>query len=226
VKPAARVGDMHSCPLTADGIVHEGGGILTGVGSVLIERREAARAADTAMCSGATDLIASGSGTVLIRGLPAARVDEATVHGGRILPAGATTVLIGGPSVSPPGLAAIAKNVAEMDRLEDRLDERKRKRQELNDMLKFEHKSAWDRAWEALTPKPEGDQYAQKYADEIVQKAQREWAAEQRDEFDKAIARDNQRIDELRRENDARREGKPVTPSAPNPDLDKPLFGE
>ena len=55
----------------------------------------AARATDLAQCTGPPDAIASGSATVLIGGLPAARMGDPTVHGGSIA-AGAPTVLIGG----------------------------------------------------------------------------------------------------------------------------------
>jgi uncharacterized Zn-binding protein involved in type VI secretion len=42
------------------------------------------------------DLIVKGSATVLIGGLPAARVADPTAAGGVVMPPGAVTVLIGG----------------------------------------------------------------------------------------------------------------------------------
>jgi uncharacterized Zn-binding protein involved in type VI secretion len=48
-----------------------------------------------AVCTGPPDTIASGSGTVLIGGMPAARLGDSTAHGG-VIAAGCATVMIGG----------------------------------------------------------------------------------------------------------------------------------
>ena len=97
MKPAARVGDMHTCPVVVPMTPpHVGGPILPpSMPTVLIEGLPAARATDMATCAGSPDAIASGSATVLIGGLPAARLGDPTVHGGVIV-AGAATVTIGG----------------------------------------------------------------------------------------------------------------------------------
>lgn len=50
---------------------------------------------DNAVCVGAIDTIIAGSATVLVNGKPAARVGDATAHGGTIT-AGCVNVLIGG----------------------------------------------------------------------------------------------------------------------------------
>ncbi|MBM3767173.1 MAG: type VI secretion protein [Acidobacteria bacterium] len=93
--PAARVSDLHTCPLT-DPKPHVGGPILPpGSPTVLIDGRPAARVTDLAVCTGPPDAIAVGSTTVLIGGLPAARMGDPTVHGGVIV-TGAPTVIIGG----------------------------------------------------------------------------------------------------------------------------------
>ena len=63
-----------------------------GAPTVLIAGLPAARLGDT--CG--VDAIIKGSTTVLIGGLPAARVADATAAGGAIIPPGALTVLIGG----------------------------------------------------------------------------------------------------------------------------------
>jgi len=55
----------------------------------------AARIADQATCVGPIDIIAKGSLTVLIGGMPAARIGDTTAHQGVIV-VGAPTVLIGG----------------------------------------------------------------------------------------------------------------------------------
>ena len=97
--PAARVGDMHVCPMVTPGvppIPHVGGPILPPGGvTVMIAGMPAARATDMAVCVGPPDLIAKGSATVLIKGLPAARLGDTCGHGGTIV-LGAPTVLIGG----------------------------------------------------------------------------------------------------------------------------------
>lgn len=94
--PAARVTDMHSCPMVTGTDPHVGGPILPpGAVTVLIGGIPAARVGDAAVCSGPPDAIATGSNTVFIRGQPAARMGDSTVHGGEIL-TGLPTVTIGG----------------------------------------------------------------------------------------------------------------------------------
>jgi uncharacterized Zn-binding protein involved in type VI secretion len=94
-KPAARVTDMHICPLVTVLVPHVGGPITLGSPNVLIGGLPAARATDLAVCVGPPDMIALGSMTVLINGLPAARMGDQTVHGGTIV-IGCPQVLIGG----------------------------------------------------------------------------------------------------------------------------------
>ncbi len=94
--PAARVTDMHVCPMFSGVVPHVGGPILpAGCPTVLIEGLPAARAGDLCMCSGPPDTIALGSATVLIGDAPAARMGDSTAHGGTII-LGAPTVIIGG----------------------------------------------------------------------------------------------------------------------------------
>jgi uncharacterized Zn-binding protein involved in type VI secretion len=93
--PAARVSDMHVCPMFTGPVPHVGGPILPPGGLlVLIGSLPAARATDMAVCVGPPDTIAMGSPTVLIGGLPAARVLDPTAHGGMIVGM-CPTVLIG-----------------------------------------------------------------------------------------------------------------------------------
>ena len=95
-KSAARVGDMHSCPMVSGTVPHVGGPILPpGEPTVLIGGLPAARVGDMATCSGPPDTITAGSATVLIGGQPAARQGDQTAHGG-VIAAGAPNVLIGG----------------------------------------------------------------------------------------------------------------------------------
>jgi len=93
--PAARITDMHVCPMVTGVVPHVGGPILpAGEPTVLIGGMPAARVGDMATCVGPPDTIAMGSGTVLIGGMPAARLGDTTAHGGTIV-MGEPTVLIG-----------------------------------------------------------------------------------------------------------------------------------
>jgi len=93
--PAARVGDMHVCPMVTGIVPHVGGPILPPGGlPVLICGMPAARVTDMCVCVGPPDLIVLGSFTTLIGGMPAARLGDMTAHGGVIV-MGAPTVLIG-----------------------------------------------------------------------------------------------------------------------------------
>ena len=96
--PAARVGDMHVCPMVTPGIPpipHVGGPILPPGGiPVLIGGMPAARVSDMCICVGPPDVIAMGSPTVLIGKMPAARLTSMTAHGGTVV-IGCPTVLIG-----------------------------------------------------------------------------------------------------------------------------------
>jgi len=97
--PAARVTDMHVCPMVTPGvppIPHVGGPILPpGVPVVLIGGLPAATVGNMCTCVGPPDSIVKGSVTVLIGGAPAARMGDTTAHGGTIV-AGCPTVMIGG----------------------------------------------------------------------------------------------------------------------------------
>lgn len=98
-KPAARVSDMHICPMLTPGLppIPHVGGPITGPGcpTVLIGGLPAAVAGDMCVCVGPPDSIVLGSTTVLIGGKPAVRMGDMTVHGGAIT-SGLPTVLIGG----------------------------------------------------------------------------------------------------------------------------------
>lgn len=94
--PAARITDMHVCPMVTGLVPHVGGPVVgPGVPTVLIGGMPAAVMGDTCTCVGPPDSIILGSSTVLIGGKPAARLGDSTAHGGTIV-AGIPTVLIGG----------------------------------------------------------------------------------------------------------------------------------
>ena len=83
---AARVSDMHICPLSENGVPHVGGPIIgPGAPNVLIAGMPAATVGDIANCNGPADRIVTGSTTVFINGKPAARQGDQTVHGGTII---------------------------------------------------------------------------------------------------------------------------------------------
>jgi len=94
---AARVGDMHTCPMVnPGGAPHVGGPVIPpGCPTVMIEYMPAARMGDLLTCAGPPDSIIKGSATVFIGGQPAARMGDTTVHGG-IITLGSFTVMIGG----------------------------------------------------------------------------------------------------------------------------------
>jgi len=97
-KPAARISDMHVCPMSTPAAVpipHVGGPCTgPGIATVLIGGKPAAVIGDIAVCTGPPDTIIQGSATVLIGGKPAARLGDSTAHGGSII-VGEFTVLIG-----------------------------------------------------------------------------------------------------------------------------------
>ncbi|MFT2793423.1 PAAR domain-containing protein [Serratia sp. T13T92] len=97
-QPAARISDMHACPMVSPGlypIPHVGGPIIApGVSTVLIEGIPAATVGSLAVCTGPQDSIVKGSTKVLIGNKPAARMGDACAHGG-IITTGSTHVLLG-----------------------------------------------------------------------------------------------------------------------------------
>jgi uncharacterized Zn-binding protein involved in type VI secretion len=92
--PAARITDMHTCPMVTVLVPHVGGPIITGMPTVLTGFMPQARVTDMLVCVGPPDVIVKGSPTVLVGGLMAARIGDLTAHGGVIV-TGFPTVLIG-----------------------------------------------------------------------------------------------------------------------------------
>lgn len=94
-QPAARLTDMHVCPMLTGIVPHVGGPVVgPGCPTVLIGGMPAARVGDMAVCVGPPDVIALGAFTVLIGGMPAAQLGSLTAHGGTIV-LGCFTVLVG-----------------------------------------------------------------------------------------------------------------------------------
>ncbi|MFW3175595.1 type VI secretion protein [Xanthomonas phaseoli] len=95
MQPAARLTDLHVCPMVTGVVPHVGGPIVSpGAPTVLIGGLPAARLGDMAVCVGPPDSIVAGAPTVLIAGQPAARLGDSTAHGG-VITLGCFTVLIG-----------------------------------------------------------------------------------------------------------------------------------
>ncbi|MCD7977305.1 MAG: PAAR domain-containing protein [Tannerellaceae bacterium] len=97
--PAARITDMHVCPMVTPGlppVPHVGGPVIgPGVPNVLIGGLPAAVVGDLCTCVGPPDSIIQGSLTVMIGGKPAARMGDTCVHGGSVV-MGMPNVMIGG----------------------------------------------------------------------------------------------------------------------------------
>jgi uncharacterized Zn-binding protein involved in type VI secretion len=97
--PAARLTDLHVCPMVTPAPVpvpHVGGPLLgPGIPTVLVGKLVAAVVGDMLVCVGPPDTVAMGSATVMIGGKPAARQGDPTAHGGSVV-LGCPTVMIGG----------------------------------------------------------------------------------------------------------------------------------
>jgi uncharacterized Zn-binding protein involved in type VI secretion len=88
---------MHTCPMFDGPKPHVGGPILPpGAPTVLIAGMPAARVGDMCTCVGPPDTIAMGSTKVMIGGMPAARMGDMTAHGG-VITLGAPNVMIHQP---------------------------------------------------------------------------------------------------------------------------------
>lgn len=93
---AARASDPHVCPMFDGPKPHVGGPINPpGCPTVLIGGLPAARMGDMAICVGPPDAIVKGSATVLIGGLPAARALDNCSHGGMIVMGCPTVIIMG-----------------------------------------------------------------------------------------------------------------------------------
>lgn len=91
-QPAARLTDMHVCPMLTGPVPHVGGPIAgPGAPTVLIGKLPAAVMGDMATCVGPPDSLILGSPKVLIMKKPAVRMGDSCAHGG--------TVILGFPMV-------------------------------------------------------------------------------------------------------------------------------
>lgn len=93
---AARITDMHLCPMVTGIVPHVGGPVVApSAPTVLIGGLPAAGLGSMCVCAGPPDTIIKGSATVLAGGRPLARMGDTTAHGGTIV-LGCPTVLVGG----------------------------------------------------------------------------------------------------------------------------------
>ncbi len=94
--PAARLTDMHVCPMVSGTVPHIGGPIVSPcVPTVMVSFLPASVVGDQCVCIGPPDVVVKGSATVIIGGRPAARIGDQTAHGG-VITTGSPTVIIGG----------------------------------------------------------------------------------------------------------------------------------
>lgn len=93
-QPAARVTDMHTCPMVTGTVPHVGGPMMLGSLNVFTGNLPQARIGDMLTCVGPPDFVAKGSTGVYVNNIPAARLGDQTAHGGVIV-VGLPTVLIG-----------------------------------------------------------------------------------------------------------------------------------
>ncbi len=101
--PAARLTDLHVCPMVIGIVPHVGGPVTApGMPTVLIQGLPAARVGDILTCVGPPDVIVKGSSGVFIGKQPAARMLDNCAHGGLIV-MGCFTVLIGETSAGGGG---------------------------------------------------------------------------------------------------------------------------
>ncbi len=110
--PAARLTDMHVCPMFTGLVPHVGRPVAGPCcPTVLIGGLPAARVSDLLVCVGPPDVIVKGSTGVFIGGMPADRLGDLTAHGGKIV-VGWPTVLIGDVSGGAGGAGGGGSKVA------------------------------------------------------------------------------------------------------------------
>lgn len=98
MKPIARVGDSHTCPLTnppPTATPHAGGPVLpAGMPTVFAGGKAVAVVGNQCTCTGPPDVIQVGSSSVFVGVMGVARLGDTTLHGGKIT-TGLPTVQVG-----------------------------------------------------------------------------------------------------------------------------------
>lgn len=217
MKPAVRLGNNHECPSTAHG-PHVGGPVTSlGCDSVLIEFLASARGGDIALCKVELDVIVKGSGSVWIGGMPAARLHEACLHGGRVVQ-GARDVFIGGAAIDPPNIDKIIKNVEEINELRRKVKEAQEVVEDMDEYLTPPSplKEKFDEFVDKETEREQNTPPGLKKMDDERNKARgEEIAMEKRRKALKEIDANGDRIRELERQNREMQRGKPPQPGKP-----------
>jgi uncharacterized Zn-binding protein involved in type VI secretion len=65
-QPAARVTDLHICPLSTGSVPHVGGPMIVGALSVMVGNQPQSREGDALTCTGPPDAVATGCPTVMV----------------------------------------------------------------------------------------------------------------------------------------------------------------
>ena len=111
---AARIGDMHVCPMQTPPvpIPHVGGPITSPIPGkpCLIGNMPAAGQNSMCVCVGPPDMVIAVR-NVLVNNIPLARMGDSTVHGGSIV-IGCPTVLVGAGAMDPGAIAGMAAEAA------------------------------------------------------------------------------------------------------------------
>ena len=147
---AARLFDMHVCPMVTPAIVpipHVGGPITgPGMPTVMIGGMPVSVAFDTCICVGPPDFIPPVPGTVMVSNRPMTlTLSSTTAHGGRIVAgcftvmvcnpaAGAANAAAAGAAAAATGAAAAAGAAAEAAAVMDEITEANDRINELNEL--------------------------------------------------------------------------------------------
>ena len=93
---AARITDMHVCPMLTVLVPHVGGPVMVpGAPTVLIGGLPGAGIGSMCVCVGPPDAIIKASATVVMGGKPSAQMLDNCAHGGMVV-LGCFTVMVGG----------------------------------------------------------------------------------------------------------------------------------
>lgn len=93
--PAARITDMHTCPMVTGVVPHVGGPQVIGAPTVMICNMPTGSISSQEVCVGPPDVDLRCSATVMTANKPADRLGDNSSHGGALV-VGAPTVMIGG----------------------------------------------------------------------------------------------------------------------------------
>ncbi len=111
---AARIEEVHVCPLSDGPAPHVGGPVVSGSPDVLVGESPAARVTDFVVCVGPPDVILKGAMTVFVNNLPFARMGDLTAHAGAIA-TGFPNVLVGDVGMGDPMMNELLSLLAQMD---------------------------------------------------------------------------------------------------------------